>query len=178
MEKKKLKEETAGTVYWITGLAGAGKTTIARELYERLRCQTERIILLDGDDLRKSVTLDLGYTREERLEGAMRNARLSAMLARQGLTIVIATISMFHDVRRWNREHIDNYCEIYLEVPMKVLQERNQKNLYHDAMKGTVSCVVGIDIEAEEPENPDIRILNDGTLSVEACVKQIENWKK
>lgn len=167
-----------GTVYWITGLAGAGKTTIARGVYEKLRCQMEGIVLLDGDDLRKSVAQDLGYTREDRLEAAMRYARLSAMLASQGITVVIGTISMFHDVRRWNREHIENYCEIYLDVPMDVLQERNQKNLYGGAAKGSVTCVVGMDMEVEVPETPDIRIVNDGILSVEACVKQIEEWRK
>lgn len=176
MENQEKWGRPQGSVYWITGLSGAGKTTIASLLYKDLICKKEGIVLLDGDELRKTVAGDLGYTYEERLEAAMRYARLSAMLAKQGITVIIGTISMFDKVRDWNRENIPSYCEVYLEVPIEVLQSRNQKSLYSDVKKGDVKNVVGMDMTIEEPKCPDIVIRNDGTLTVEACVEMIKGW--
>lgn len=176
MEKKAKQNRPQGTVYWITGLSGAGKTTIASLLYEELICENQGIVLLDGDELRKTVAGDLGYTYTERLEAAMRYASLSAMLAKQGLTVIIGTISMFDRVRDWNRENIPNYCEVYLKVPLEVLQARNQKSLYSNVTTGEVKNVVGMDMALEEPKHPDITIQNDGTLPVESCVDIIKGW--
>lgn len=162
-----------GSVIWITGLAGSGKTTIASALYSEMAQSMNNVIFLDGDELRKSIAYDLGYTSEERKQAAMRYARLCDMLARQGLCVIIATISMFHDIRKWNRENIDNYCEVYLKVPMEVLQARNQKHLYTEGAAGVVNNVVGMDIEVEEPITPNIVIQNNGDISVEQCVQII-----
>ncbi len=172
-----MRNRPQGTVYWITGLSGAGKTTIASCLYREFICEREGIVLLDGDELRKTVAGDLGYTNEERLEAAMRYARLSAMLAKQGVTVIIGTISMFDQVRDWNRKNIERYCEVYLKVPMEVLQARNQKSLYSNVKSGEIKNVVGMDMAIEEPKHPDIIIQNDGSLSVEACVEMIKRWK-
>lgn len=166
-----------GCVYWITGLAGAGKTTLANALYRNMRQSLNNVVILDGDELRKSIAFDLGYTSEERKMAAMRYAKLSFMLAMQGINVVIGTISMFHDVRKWNRENIEKYCEIYLKVPIEVLRQRNQKCLYTDAAQGNTQNVYGVDMEAEEPLNPDILIINDGTIGVEECVKIIKAKK-
>ena len=148
-----------GRVFWITGLAGAGKTTIGTLLYEHLRKRTSSVVFLDGDRLRKVFGGDLGYTREDRHVGAMRNARLCQMLAEEGLDVVCCTISMFADVRAWNREHISGYFEIYLKVADEVLLQRNQKGLY-DTERGNL---VGFGIGMEEPSNPDMVFVNDGT---------------
>ena len=176
MEKQEKRTPRQGTVYWITGLSGAGKTTIASLLYKELIREKEGIVLLDGDELRKTVAGDLGYTNSERLEAAMRYARLSAMLAKQGITVIIGTISMFDQVRDWNRENIPSYCEVYLEVPIEVLQARNQKSLYSNVKAGQIKNVVGMDMDIEEPKHPDIIICNDGALTVEACVEIIKGW--
>lgn len=149
----------AGTVYWITGLSGAGKTTIGRLFYEKLRVQKESVLFLDGDTLREVFGNDLGYSRKDRFQCAMRYSRLCRLLSGQGQDIVICTISMFHEVREWNRKNIGKYKEIYIEVPMEILKERNQKGLYQSG-----SDVVGVDLETELPENPDIIVKNDGEL--------------
>lgn len=172
------KKAGQGDVYWITGLAGAGKTTIAGCLYQKMKEKNDGIVLLDGDELRKTVAGDLGYTEEERFQAAMRYAKLCAMLARQGITVVIGTISMFHKVREWNRKNIPNYCEVYLRVPIPVLESRNQKSLYSNVKTGGIKNVVGMDMVIEEPKNPDLVIDNDGSLTVEECVRKIQGWSK
>ena len=95
--------QNMGCVYWLTGLSGAGKTTIGRILYKRLCEKRDGVVFLDGDDLRAVFGNDLGYTAQDRKKSAMRNARLCGLLAGQGLVVVCCTISMFHDVRAYNR---------------------------------------------------------------------------
>ncbi|MBV8601217.1 MAG: adenylyl-sulfate kinase, partial [Candidatus Eremiobacteraeota bacterium] len=96
----------AGRVYWITGFSGAGKSTLARALAERLRADGETPILLDGDELRSVLGKEDAYTATERAELAMSYGRLCKLLSDQGFTVICATISMFHEVRDWNRAQI------------------------------------------------------------------------
>ncbi len=150
-----------GTVYWITGLSGAGKTTIGKLFFEMLKCRKEASIFLDGDELRDVFGNDLGYSREERLQCAMRYSKLCRLLSVQGQDVVICTISMFDYIREWNRANIANYKEIYIKVPMEVLEQRNQKGLY----SGSGNDVVGVGLKLELPNNPDIELVNDGSLA-------------
>lgn len=158
MSEKMLRK---GNVYWITGLSGAGKTTIGKLLYEKIVSKNP-IVFVDGDQLREIYGDGLGYNLEDRQKMAMRNARLCAMLSEQGLDVVCCTISMFHSVRRWNRENILNYKEIYLKVPTEVLMQRDQKNLYSSAES---KDVMGIDLFFEEPTTSDVIINNSGELT-------------
>jgi len=114
-----------GIVYWITGLSGAGKTTIGSLLYKKLRARKDNVVLLDGDVVRRAFGNDLGYTREDRHEMAMRYSRICRMLSEQGIDVVCCTISMFDDVRAWNRENIAEYREVYLRVSREVLAQRS-----------------------------------------------------
>jgi glutamine kinase len=159
-------------VYWITGLSGAGKTTVASELWRRLRAAGRSCVLLDGDALRSVIADDLGHTLGNRHQSAMRNARLCALLASQGEDVVCATISLFHDVQRWNRENIPGYCEIFLEVPLEELRKRDLKGVYSSA-RGESPNVVGVDLPAEVPESPDLVIENYGALDSQAAVERI-----
>lgn len=161
----------AGTVYWVTGLSGAGKTTIGKLFYERLCEKKENVIFLDGDTLREVFGNDLGYEREDRFRCAMRYARLCRLLSSQGHDIVICTISMFHDVRSWNRDNIERYREIFIKTSMETLRERNQKDLYQSG-----NNVVGLDLELELPDNPDVAISNDGDLLPQEALDYI--WDK
>jgi adenylyl-sulfate kinase len=153
---------TKGTVYWITGLSGAGKTTIGRLFYDHLKALDRNIIFLDGDILREVFGNDLSHTLEDRKISAGRNSRLCKMLADQGTDVVCATISMFKDCRQWNRDQIENYKEIYIRAPIDVLKSRDSKKLYSRAEKGEIKNIMGIDLKIEEPENPDIILDNDG----------------
>jgi adenylylsulfate kinase len=144
-----------GAVYWITGLSGAGKTTIGRLFYEQLKEKYPNTVFFDGDTLRKVFGDDLGYTEEDRRVCAMRYARLCALLEEQGMNVICCTISMFDAVRDWNREHIRHYREIYVKVSMDTLRKRDQKGLY----SGTTS---EMEKEVEEPKHPDLILENDG----------------
>jgi adenylylsulfate kinase-like enzyme/phosphohistidine swiveling domain-containing protein len=169
-----------GRVFWITGLSGAGKTTVGRELWSRLRAAGRPATFLDGDALRKTISEDLGYSENDRRRSAMRNAWLCRLLREQG-DVVCATVSMFHEVQRWNRENIPGYIEIYLRVPTDELRRRDSKGLYAAAAGGNLRDVVGIDLLAETPESPDLVIDNYGTnygdshgaINVAAAVERI-----
>jgi adenylylsulfate kinase-like enzyme/phosphohistidine swiveling domain-containing protein len=169
-------EATVGRVYWITGLSGAGKTTVGRELWRRLRAAGRWAVLLDGDALREVIAEDLGHDTGNRRTSAMRNARLCRMLSSQGEDVVCPTISLFHEVQRWNRENIPGYREIYLRVPMDELQRRDSKGIYAAAQRGDLRDVVGLDVAAELPEAPDLTLDNFGTLGSSAAVDCI--WRE
>jgi adenylylsulfate kinase-like enzyme len=125
-------------------------------------------VFLDGDALREVFEQDLGYSVEDRRRWAWRYARLGHMLAEQGLEVVVATVSMFEEVRRWNREHLPRYTEVYLRVPLEVRISRDRRVLYAGA------DVVGVDLPCEEPRAPDLVIDDDGSLTPEEIVARIE----
>jgi len=160
-------------VFWITGLSGAGKTTIGEELYERLKKHNGSVVLLDGDNLRSVFGNIFGYSADERKKSAMCFSRLCKLLSGQGITVVCCTVSMFDIVRDWNRRNINGYVEIYVKASPETLLERDQKGLYSGFKKGTSSEVVGMDIQMEEPKAPDVVIENDGHLSIDECVNEI-----
>ena len=162
-----------GRVFWITGLSGAGKTTVAQELFRRLRADGRRVVLLDGDALRAAIAEDLSHSLADRRRSAMRNARLCRLLAEQNTDVVCATISLFHEVQRWNRENIPGYREIYLRVPFDQLRGRDRKGLYAATQPGDGRNVVGVDVPAEIPESPDLVLDNYGSLDVATAVDRI-----
>jgi glutamine kinase len=161
---------TPGRVFWITGLSASGKTSIGRALSSHLRASGCPVIFLDGDTLR-AVSNDLGYSAENRRSVAMRNGRLCHMLAEQGYDIVCSTISLFHDVQRWNRENIPRYNEIFVRIPLEELKRRDTKGIYSAA--GDSANIVGFDIPAETPEAPDLILDNDTSLHAEEAVRLI-----
>src|SRR5215469_7102888 len=145
-ESEAESETSSGRVFWITGLSGAGKTTVGRELSARLRAAGRPVTFLDGDALRAVIAEDLGYSAGNRRRSAMRNARLCRLLAEQGTDVVCATISLFHEVQRWNRKNIPGYREIYLRVPIDELRRRDSKGIYAGAERGDARDVVGLDV--------------------------------
>lgn len=170
MNDSSLVKLEPGRVFWITGLSGAGKTTIGRILFKRLRAEYANIVFLDGDVMREVFGGDLGYTAEERYACAMRYAKICDMLSSQGLDVICCTISMFDAVREWNRKNIARYCEIYVKAPLETLLHRNQKGMYQSEEQ---KYLVGIGIKMEEPKTPDIVLKNDGNETPEQLVERI-----
>ena len=158
-----------GTVYFFTGLAGAGKTTIGGLFFRRLKATKPNVVLLDGDQIRPVFCEDTGYTHEDRVKRAWRIFRVCNMLAEQGIDVVCCSIAMYADVRAWNRQNIVNYKEIYIKVTPETLQKRNQKGLYTSD-----NAVVGVSLPFDEPKTPDVVVENDGTEPPEAIVERLE----
>lgn len=165
-----------GTLYWITGLSGAGKTTIGTKLYYTLKNQgVENILILDGDILKNIA--GGGYSKEDREERAKKYSNLCKTITDQGISVICCTVAMFHQVRNWNRNNIENYVEIYIDVPMETLRKRDKKGLYSSSEKMESKSVAGIDVEAEVPINPDIIIENNDDCLISEAVKTIINYK-
>lgn len=153
---------TTGRVLWITGLSGAGKSTVATLVAARLRAKGEAVAFLDGDELREvfgaTAVNARHHDRAARLALAMQYAHLCRVLSAQGLTVVIATISLFKEVHTWNRAHLPGYLEIYLKVPVDVLRQRDPKGIYRRYDQGQLRDVAGLDLAIDEPEAADLVI--------------------
>lgn len=161
--------DNPGTVYFFTGLSGAGKTTVGGLFYHRLKSTKPNAVYLDGDEIRLAFGEDVGYTHEERLRWAGRIFRVCKLLSDQGIDVICCSIAMFDTVRRWNREHIPNYKEIYIRVKKETLIQRNQKGLYTAGHN-----VVGVDLPFDEPKSPDLILQNDGDRTPLELVEEVE----
>lgn len=170
-------KQQEGILYWITGLSGAGKTTIGSRLFYELRKVRDNVVLLDGDILKNIVDDIPGYTQEARKKRALKYAQICKMLTDQNITVICCTIAMFHEVREWNRKNNKGYVEVFLDVPLEVLQQRDQKGMYSNFKEGKTSNVSGLDVLVELPEHPDVYIKNDGSYLVKECVKKILEYK-
>ena len=148
-----------GKVIWITGLSGSGKSTLAKEVKKKFCKRSELVVVLDGDEMREvlgSVASGAeNHSRESRLSLALRYSKLCKLISSQGITVIIATISMFEEVHSWNRKNLPEYIEIYLKVPLEVLKNRNSKNIYSLFEEGKISHVAGLDVGVDEPLQPD-----------------------
>lgn len=158
-----------GTVYFFTGLSGAGKTTLGGLFHRRLKEREKNVVLLDGDSIRLVYNEDISYSEESRLKGASRTFRVAKMLSDQGIDVVVCSICMYSSVREWNRANLENYREIYIKVERDILLRRNQKGLYTAGKN-----VVGLDIPFDEPKAPDFIIENNGQESPETIVSRLE----
>jgi adenylylsulfate kinase-like enzyme len=168
-----VSDAPVGSVIWITGFSGAGKSTVAQELRKHFTAAGMIPVMLDGDVLRAVLARDAAYTPEARQELAWIYARLCREIARQGVPVICATISMYHEVRAWNRANNLLYYEIYLKVPLAERVARDPKGLYAQAGGGGVGPMVGSDDAAEEPLSPDLIIENSGTMTAGQAAEKI-----
>jgi adenylylsulfate kinase len=148
-------------VTWMIGLSRAGKTTLSKLLYDRLKPQVNNLVLLDGDIIRELFRNDVDHTIEGRRKNAERLSHLSKFLSDQNIHVIAAVLSIFPEWQAWNRKNITAYQEIYIKASIDVLEKRDTNNLYSQAKSGKIKNVVGIDIPFPEPENPDLVIENN-----------------
>ncbi len=153
-------------VVWIIGLSGAGKTTLATEVYSQVKGALANTVLIDGDVVREVFGNDLGYTIEDRKRNADRICQLCKYLEDQGINVVCAILSIFEESRVWNRENISNYYEVFIDVPIDRLIARDPKGLYKKYSNGEIVGIPGLDIEFEKPKASDLVINNSGTNSM------------
>jgi adenylylsulfate kinase len=161
-----------GLTLWFTGLSGAGKTTIAQIVAEKLRAQGLRVELLDGDVLRQSLTKDLGFNREDRDENIRRIANLAKTLTEEGAIVLVSVISPYREARRAARETIGSFAEVYVDAPLEVCEGRDVKGLYRKARSGEIKGFTGIDDPYEIPQCPEL-VCYSGQESVEISTQKV-----
>jgi bifunctional enzyme CysN/CysC len=153
-----------GCVVWFTGLSGAGKSTIADLVEQRLHRAGRHTFVLDGDNVRHGLNKDLGFTDADRVENVRRVAEVSALMVDAGLIVLVSFISPFRAERALARGIVasDEFCEVFVDTPLPVAEQRDPKGLYAKARRGELPNFTGIDSPYERPENPELRI--DTTL--------------
>ncbi len=153
---------TTGATVWLTGLPSAGKTTIARELAQRLREDGHRVEVLDGDEIREFLTAGLGFSRADRHTNVQRIGFLAELLARNGVLALVPVIAPYADSRAAVRERHETggtaYVEVHVATPVDVCSVRDVKGLYAKQAAGEISGLTGVDDPYEEPVSPDLRI--------------------
>jgi bifunctional enzyme CysN/CysC len=151
-------------VLWFTGLSGAGKSTIANLLEIRLHALGRHTYLLDGDNVRKGLNKDLGFTAEDRVENIRRIAEVAALMADAGLIVITAFISPFRNERRMARALVPGgeFVEIFVDTPLEVAERRDAKGLYGKARRGELVNFTGIDSPYEAPLNAELTIDGPG----------------
>ncbi len=172
-----------GTLYFFTGLAGAGKTTIGGLFYEKLKKIKPDAILLDGDKQRdtagQQAAIDAGrldqdddriYSTEARKNGAWAAGAYCLQLINEGKDVVLCSISMYAEIRAAYRQYVENYKEIYVRAQWETLYKRNPKGLYSPGRRN----VVGVDLPWDEPDTPDVIVQNDGQETPEEIVDWLE----
>lgn len=161
-------------IIWLIGLSGAGKSTVGRALTDAMRNNSDYpVVYLDGDELRDIWGDNLGHTLEARNQNAHRISYLCRLLDNNGVTAVATVLSIFPEWLEWNRSNFSAYFEVFLDVPMEILEARDTKGLYAAFASGDTENVVGKDIPFPRPSNPDLTIDNSSDTDPEEIVATI-----
>jgi len=146
-----------GFVLWFTGLPASGKTTIARLVKKELLSLGRRVELLDGDDLRKKLDPEIGFSPEDRAIHIRRVAYVSELLARNGVAVLVCLVSPYIHTRAAARELVgDKFIEVYVKCSLETCIRRDPKGLYKRALAGEITNMTGIGDPYEEPPNPEV----------------------
>jgi adenylyl-sulfate kinase len=163
--------EHTGFTLWFTGLSGAGKSTIATILEERLRSGGAKVEVLDGDVVRTHLSKGLGFSKEDRDTNIRRIGFVARMLSRNGVIAIVAAISPYRAVRDEVRSGIANFIEVYVECPLEVLTARDVKGLYKRALAGEIQGFTGVSDPYEPPLHPDVIVHSSRETPAESAAK-------
>ncbi|WYM00693.1 MAG: adenylyl-sulfate kinase [Gloeotrichia echinulata CP02] len=164
-----------GITIWFTGLSGSGKTTICRAMEKKLINLGYKVEVLDGDILRQRLSKELGFSREHRTENIRRIGFVAQILTRNGIIVLVSAISPYREIRQEVRQQIGNFIEVYVNAPLEVCEQRDEKGLYKRARSGEISNFTGIDDPYEPPINPTVECRTDQESVAESVAKV---WQK
>jgi adenylylsulfate kinase len=149
-------EQQRGVTIWLTGLSGAGKTTISQFLEAYLRSQGYKIEVLDGDVVRQNLSKGLTFSKEDRDENIRRIGFVAHLLTRNNVIVLVSAISPYRAIREEVKAKIGDFVEVYVNAPLEVCEQRDVKGLYKKARAGEIKNFTGIDDLYEIPFNPDV----------------------
>nr|WP_299421188.1 adenylyl-sulfate kinase [uncultured Emticicia sp.] len=162
---------TKNKCLWLFGLSGAGKTTLANALVDKL--STHKVKILDGDILRKGINNNLGFSSEDRFENARRTAEIAKLFIEEGYWVVVALITPFEVMRQNNRKILgEDYIEIFIDTPIALCEQRDPKGLYAKVSQRQITNFTGIDAPFEIPQSSNL-IVKTVDRTIEECVKEI-----
>jgi adenylyl-sulfate kinase len=167
-----------GFTVWFTGLSGSGKTALALKLEEVLRGRGLKVERLDGDIVRKSLTRDLGFSKEDRNMNIERVTFVAKLLTRNGVAVLSSFISPYRARRAKSRAEIGNFVEVYCKCSLDALIERDVKGLYKKALAGEIQNFTGVSDPYEEPENPEVVVETDRETVEESLVKIVHKLEE
>jgi adenylyl-sulfate kinase len=161
-----------GVTVWLTGLSGAGKSTIAQRLRAELTARGRGVEILDGDEVRTHLSAGLGFSREDRDANVARIAFVAKLLTQHGVVVITAAISPYAAARLAARAAIGSFVEVFVDCPLNELSRRDVKGLYARALRGEIPHFTGVSDPYEEPVAPDVTV-NSATQTVEESVGAI-----
>ena len=164
-------------VIWLTGISGAGKTTVGLRLKDELEKKYGHIEFIDGDSVREFFENDLGYTRKERILNVKRIAYAAMLVANNGTHVVVANIAPYYEVRDFIRMRIFKYIQIYLEISAEEAMKRDVKGLYKRYKDGNLKSLIGVDDDYDIPRKPDL-VINTASEDVDVTLGRVTNFLK
>jgi adenylylsulfate kinase len=150
-----------GYVLWFTGLSGSGKTTVADLVEQALRERGAAVERLDGDEVRRHLSAELGFSRADRDANVLRIGFVAGLLSRNGIGVIASAISPYAGTRARVREMTTNFTEIFVDAPLDACMERDVKGLYAKALAGEIANFTGVSDPYEPPERPEVHLRTD-----------------
>jgi adenylyl-sulfate kinase len=167
--------DDSGFVVWLTGLSGAGKSTVAAKLGPALAERGHRVELLDGDEVRTNLCQGLGFSRADRDTNIARIGYVAGKLAKHGVAVLVAAISPYRQARDQVRAQVDHFVEVHVAAPVATCAQRDPKGLYAKALSGQLDHFTGVSDPYQPPLAAEL-VLHTETQSVDESVHQVLTW--